>query len=98
MNKIIGVKTNEQTLLESESSEDENPNGPLERFLTAFGLGEYLPRFEEQKIDLVTLMMLSENDLKTLGLPLGPHIRLVKAINDRKAALENPGEVVDSML
>ncbi|XP_063916982.1 pre-mRNA splicing regulator USH1G [Zophobas morio] len=97
-----GLRTNnlstEDELSESESSEDENPNGPLERFLTAFGLGEYLPRFEEQKIDLVTLMMLSENDLKTLGLPLGPHIRLVKAINDRKAALENPGEVVDSML
>ncbi|KAJ8926376.1 hypothetical protein NQ314_021265 [Rhamnusium bicolor] len=31
------------------SSEDDDPNGPLERFLTAFGLGEYLPKFEEQK-------------------------------------------------
>lgn len=81
-----------------ESSEDENPNGPLERFLTAWGLGEYLPQFEEQKIDLDTLMILTENDLKSLKLPLGPHRKLVNAVSERKTALENPGEVTDSML
>lgn len=85
-------------LLDSTSSEDDDPNGPLERFLTAFGLGEYLPKFEEQKIDLDTLVILTENDLKSLNLPLGPYRKLVNAINERKAALENPGEVTDSML
>ncbi|XP_030751880.1 Usher syndrome type-1G protein homolog [Sitophilus oryzae] len=86
-------------LSESESSEEEeNPNAPLERFLTAFGLGEYLSRFVEQKIDLETLLILTENDLKSLSLPLGPYRKLVNAINERKTALENPGEVTDSML
>jgi hypothetical protein len=84
--------------LDPESSEDENPNGPLERFLTAWSLGEYLPRFEEQKIDLDTLMILTESDLKSLGLPIGPHRRLMTAVHERKSALENPGEVTDSML
>lgn len=81
-----------------ESSDDDNPNAPLERFLTAWGLGEYLPRFEEQKIDLDTLMILTENDLQSLNLPLGPYRKLVTAVSERKAALENPGEVTDSML
>ncbi|XP_060522988.1 pre-mRNA splicing regulator USH1G isoform X2 [Cylas formicarius] len=85
-------------LSDSETSEEDNPNAPLERFLTAFGLGEYLTRFEEQKIDLDTLLILTENDLKSLNLPLGPYRKLVNAINERKAALENPGEVTDSML
>ncbi|CAG9835932.1 unnamed protein product [Diabrotica balteata] len=85
-------------LSDTGSSEDENPHGPLERFLTAFGLSEYLDTLVEQKIDLDTLMILEESDLKSLNLPIGSHRRLVHAINERKAALENPGEVKDTML
>lgn len=81
--------------LDVETSEDENPNGPLERFLTAWGLGEYLSKFEEQKIDLETLMILTETDMKTF---LGPYRKLVTAVGERRAVLENPGEVTDSML
>lgn len=80
------------------SEEDENPHFALERFLAAWELSEYLPKFVEQKIDLNTLMILTENDLKTLNLPLGPYRKLVTAISERKAALENPGEVTDSAL
>lgn len=70
----------------------------MERFLTAWELGEYLPKFVEQKIDLNTLMILTETDLKSLNLPLGPYRKLVNAISERKSALENPGEVTDSAL
>lgn len=85
-------------LSDPESSEDENTNSPLERFLVAWGLSEYLLRFEEQKIDLDTLMLLTESDLKTLNLPLGPYRKLVTAISERKAALQNPGEITDGQL
>ncbi|VEN46065.1 unnamed protein product [Callosobruchus maculatus] len=93
-------QTTDDELSDSESSEEEeeNPNGPLERFLTAFGLSEYLQKFIDQKIDLDTLIILTESDLKSLNLPLGPYRKLVNAINERKAALENPGEVKDSVL
>ncbi|KAK9883455.1 hypothetical protein WA026_001633 [Henosepilachna vigintioctopunctata] len=94
-NNLLSI---DDELSDVESSEDENPSGPLERFLTAWGLGEYLSKFEDQKIDLETLMLLTENDLNSLNLPLGPYRKLVTAVNERKSALENPGEVVDSML
>ncbi|GJQ81829.1 hypothetical protein Trydic_g368 [Trypoxylus dichotomus] len=93
-----GMPAFDDELSEIESSEDDDPNAPLERFLAAWGLGEYMPKFEEQKIDLETLMMLTENDMKSLNLPLGPYRKLVNAVNERKAALESPGEVVDSRL
>lgn len=83
---------------ESSEEEDDNPYGPLERFLTAFGLREYLPKFTDQKIDLETLIILTESDLKSLNLPLGHHRKLVNAINERRAVLENPGELKDSIL
>ncbi|XP_019868088.1 Usher syndrome type-1G protein homolog [Aethina tumida] len=86
-------------LSESDSdSEDDNPNGPLERFLVAFGLGEHLQKFIEQEITLDSLMLFTENDLRRLNLPLGPHVTLVNAVKERKLALESPGEVMDSQL
>ncbi|CAH1115901.1 unnamed protein product [Phaedon cochleariae] len=91
-------QTTDDELSDSDSSEENDPNAPLERFLTAFGLSEYASIFVDQKIDLETLMVLEEGDLRRLNLPVGPHRLLVIAINERKAALDNPGEVKDSML
>ncbi|KAJ8970248.1 hypothetical protein NQ317_017610 [Molorchus minor] len=40
-----GVRqTTDDELSDSTSSDEDDPNGPLERFLTAFGLGEYLSK------------------------------------------------------
>lgn len=55
-----------------------------------------LCRFQKQKIDLDTLMILTESDIKSLELPLGPFRRLVNAIQQRSNALKTPGPIVDS--
>jgi len=55
-------------------------------------------RFQKQEIDLETLMLLTESDLKSLGLPLGPFRKLTFAIQERRNALANPGPLVDSRL
>jgi hypothetical protein len=44
------------------------------------------------------LMLLTEEDLKSMGMEMGPRRKLLKAIRDREAALEDPGQVVDSRL
>lgn len=85
-------------VLDADSSEEEQSNSALDRFLTAWGLGEYIQSFEEQKIDLDTLMLLTESDLQSLKLPLGHYRKLVTAISERKSALEDPGEIIDSQL
>ncbi|GLV34945.1 Scaffold protein containing ankyrin repeats and SAM domain [Carabus blaptoides fortunei] len=88
----------EDDLSYTESSDSEGPNSALERFLAAWGLEEYTAKFMEEKIDLDALMMLTEGDIKSLGLPLGHHRKLATAIAERKSALQNPGEVKDSPL
>lgn len=55
-------------------------------------------RFQKQQIDLDTLLLLTEADLKSLGLPLGPFRKLSFAIQERKNALSNPGAIRDSHL
>ncbi|XP_015904629.1 pre-mRNA splicing regulator USH1G isoform X2 [Parasteatoda tepidariorum] len=71
---------------------------PLVVFLVAHGLMEYTAALAKEKIDLEALMLLTEEDLKDLGLPLGPRRKLAKAIEDRKMAIVTPGDLMDSKL
>lgn len=70
----------------------------LQRFLTAYGVGEYTPQFLAQRIDLEALTMLSDQDLITLGIPMGPRRKILHAVEERKKAFEEPGPMLDSRL
>jgi hypothetical protein len=67
-------------------------------FLAAHGLTEYMSLFNEEKIDLEALVLLTDDDLKTLGLPLGPRKKLMTAIEKRKSRLREPGLLHDTDL
>jgi len=49
-------------------------------WLRSLGLERYEPALRENEIDLDVLPELTEADLVTLGLPLGPRRKLLKAI------------------
>ncbi|KAL7738618.1 hypothetical protein ACLKA6_006912 [Drosophila palustris] len=83
---------------DEDQDRDQATASALQRFLTVWALDEYLPVFQKQEIDLETLMLLTEADLKSLGLPLGPFRKLTFAIQERRNALTNPGPMVDSRL
>lgn len=75
---------------------EESGYASLERFLTAWGLAQYVQKFKEEHVDLQALMLLTENDMKSLGLPLGPYRKLVTAVQERKQALSHPGPIIDT--
>ena len=54
-------------------------------WLGSFGLERYEPAFRENEIDLVVLPELTEADLLSLGLSLGPRRKLLKAIAELRA-------------
>lgn len=71
---------------------------PVILFLYANGLSEYVNMFKKEKIDLDALMLLNDDDLKSLGLPLGPRRKVLLAIQQRKTAFESPGDFKDTKL
>ncbi|XP_004921950.1 pre-mRNA splicing regulator USH1G [Bombyx mori] len=83
---------------DEEGEADESGSASLERFLTAWGLSQYVQKFRDEQIDLEALMLLTESDMKSLGLPLGPYRKLVTAVQERKQALTNPGPIVDTAI
>src|SRR3546814_2497114 len=65
----------------------------IDSWLTDLGLEQYIEVFRKEEVDLQGLTLLSELDLKDMGLPLGPRKRLLSAIaslhhahNDSSAA------------
>lgn len=52
----------------------------ITRWLGGLGLGQYAPAFSENAVGLGDLRHLTDEDLKSLGLPLGPRRRLQAAI------------------
>jgi Usher syndrome type-1G protein len=82
----------------SNDNEDVEPEEPMKRFLSAYSLEEHYELLVQHQIDLDTLILLTDDDLKFLNLPLGPYRRLANAITERKNALTNPGAITDSRL
>lgn len=80
------------------SDNEENDSIAMLRFLAAFKLEDYYPIFQKNEIDMETMMLLTEGDIKSLGLPIGPHRRLCNAIHERREALSSPGTILDSRL
>ena len=52
----------------------------LADWLAGLGLGKYAAAFAEQEIDFDLLPLLTEQDVKELGLPIGPRRKLLEAI------------------
>jgi len=74
------IKRPDQSLLVPTAYYDE----PLETFLLQNGLIDLSEVFARERIDLEALMLLSEEDLKSLNILLGPRRKLLKAISERK--------------
>ena len=61
-------------------------------WLEKLGLAKYAPIFSENEVELADLSELSEDDLKEIGLPLGPRRRILKAVRALDAGDRVPKE------
>ncbi|XP_035468046.2 Usher syndrome type-1G protein homolog isoform X1 [Scophthalmus maximus] len=79
--------------------EDLDPeSSPLETFLASQGLGEFMPIFRREKIDLQALLLCSDQDLSGIHIPLGPRKKLLDACKRRVDALDEPEAIEDTEL
>ena len=54
-------------------------------WLTSLGLEQYASLFLENEVDLATVQVLTDADLKELGLPFGPRKRVLSAVRELNA-------------
>ncbi|XP_018588235.1 Usher syndrome type-1G protein homolog [Scleropages formosus] len=78
--------------------DDEPETWPLEAFLAAHSLSEFIPIFRREKIDLEALLLCSDQDLKSIHIPLGPRKKILDACKRRLETLEDPDAIEDTEL
>lgn len=83
---------------EVEWEEDVADATPLEVFLRAQHLEDFLPIFMREQIDLEALLLCSDEDLQNIHMQLGPRKKVLNAIDKRKQMLRQPGQLVDTSL
>ncbi|XP_010903928.2 Usher syndrome type-1G protein homolog [Esox lucius] len=76
----------------------EQESSPLEVFLAAHSMAEFLTVFRREKIDLDALLLCSDRDLKSIHIPLGPRKKILDACKRRLETLEDPDYIEDSLL
>ena len=64
----------------------------VDDFLLAHGLGDLRPTLARERIDFEALLLLSEDDLKSLNILLGPRRKLLNAIERHKGHSLGPGQ------
>jgi class 3 adenylate cyclase/tetratricopeptide (TPR) repeat protein len=69
------------------------PSPSLSEWLKSHDLERFVEVFEENEVDLATLRMLNESDLKELGLPFGPRKRMLNLLNTERAQSAVVGHV-----
>ncbi|XP_027992164.2 SEC23-interacting protein isoform X2 [Eptesicus fuscus] len=60
----------------------------LQETLAALSLSEYVSTFEKEKIDMESLLMCTVDDLKEMGIPLGPRKKIANFVKHKAAKLE----------
>ena len=73
-------------------------NKTLVTFMASLNLEQFTTSLINERIDLSTLSLCSDDDLKDIGLPLGPRRKILDAVRKRNAALSHPGPMSDSKI
>ncbi|CAK8536947.1 unnamed protein product [Lathyrus sativus] len=63
---------------------EEQQSQTVEGLLQALGLQKYVILFKAEEVDMTALKQMGENDLKELGIPMGPRKKLLLALLPRK--------------
>lgn len=79
-------------------NDNESEQDAIDMFLMTNGLTDLSEVFHKEKIDLEALMLLTEDDLKSLQILLGPRRKLLKAIHDRSIQLHDTHIMIDTPL
>ncbi|XP_048864992.1 SEC23-interacting protein [Brienomyrus brachyistius] len=82
---LQGGDATPQQVVDEGPVQEEEELANLSAVLEHLSLSEYLNTFQEEKIDMESLLMCTVEDMKELGIPLGPRKKIAKFVKERMA-------------
>ncbi|CAA7404721.1 unnamed protein product [Spirodela intermedia] len=61
----------------------QKPEASIDGFLRSLGLEKYLITFQAEEVDMAALVHMTDDDLKALGIPMGPRKKIRLALDSR---------------
>ncbi|XP_020219949.1 ankyrin repeat and SAM domain-containing protein 6 [Cajanus cajan] len=58
-------------------------DAPLDDFLLSLGLEKYLIGFQAEEVDMTALKHMTDDDLKAMGIPMGPRKKILLALESK---------------
>ncbi|XP_039599588.1 SEC23-interacting protein isoform X1 [Polypterus senegalus] len=94
-NKAVedAAPVDEQVLEEANGKDVVEEPVSLASALEGLGLSEFLGTFEREQIDMESLLLCTMDDLKEMGIPLGPRKKLIQLVKDRVSAQQQQQKV-----
>ncbi|KAJ8248415.1 hypothetical protein GJAV_G00241790 [Gymnothorax javanicus] len=87
-----GTMIQPPAVLEEAPGEEEEEFPDLTAVLEHLGLSDYLSTLEQEKIDMESLLMCTVDDLKEMGIPLGPRKKIARFVKERASKQEKAAE------
>ncbi|XP_072962509.1 uncharacterized protein [Typha angustifolia] len=67
----------------SSKKSQQKPESSVDGFLRSLGLEKYLIIFQAEEVDMTALMHMTDEDLKALGVPMGPRKKILLALESK---------------
>ncbi|XP_035256346.1 SEC23-interacting protein [Anguilla anguilla] len=81
-----------QPVVEEAAGEEEEEFPNLTAVLEHLSLTDYLSTLEKEQIDMESLLMCTVDDLKEMGIPLGPRKKIAKFVKERASKQEKAAQ------
>ncbi|KAG5831510.1 hypothetical protein ANANG_G00304460 [Anguilla anguilla] len=81
-----------QPVVEEAAGEEEEEFPNLNAVLEHLSLTDYLSTLEKEQIDMESLLMCTVDDLKEMGIPLGPRKKIAKFVKERASKQEKAAQ------
>ncbi|XP_078347690.1 ankyrin repeat and SAM domain-containing protein 4B-like [Oculina patagonica] len=95
---LKSIELEDDTYSQSDMGTENTDSKTLVTFMASLNLEQFSTSLINESIDLNTLALCSDEDLKDIGLPLGPRRKILDAVNKRNVALNHPGPMTDSKI
>ena len=83
---------------QSDMGAEHTESKSLVTFMASLNLEQFTTVLINESIDLSTLTLCTDDDLKDIGLPLGPRRKILDAVKKREMVLSHPGPMTDSKI
>ena len=83
---------------QSDMGTENTASKTLVTFMASLNLEQFTTSLNRESIDLSTLALCTDNDLKDIGLPLGPRRKILDAVKKRNVVINHPGPMTDSKI